>query len=501
MNRYHAGSGRGAVAAIILVAVLTSTIRAELLYFAKGGRVQAAADVQGERVRVESPDGTIEFQRSDFRKIVPGHWPAREWPARREKTRAGDAATRYAAAWWALENGLTAEAEAMLRSIHADEPHHQPTARMVAVLDRLDRPCTDPDLDRFRAALGQTFDVVRSRRFVLFHQHPAGDATERIELLERVARSFYLLMASRGFELRVPPTRLLAAWFADQRDYQQFLRSSHAGAFLSTQGYFHPTFLAVVAFDARSASDQRARRDVLMTRQRELDALATRIDAMPVQGRVRVALHGEPTRTLGQTEARATLARARRDLARQQLLLDLERRSVDHGTAAHELVHQLVAASGLFRARADAPLWLHEGLAAQFEVVRGGQWAGISRAHDLRLPDWRAIRPVPALLPLLQDAGFGHGYDRDVYAASWALVYFLRHERPDAFVRFLDLLRAPAVAGAGGPDRWLHAFETAVGTDLASVERDWRSFLRSVQTPLEEFDLPEPERVSRAKSE
>ena len=59
------------------------------------------------------------------------------------------------------------------------------------------------------------------------------------------------------------------------------------------------------------------------------------------------------------------------------------------GTLAHEMIHQLAADSGLLPRHDAFPYWLHEGFAAQFEVIRGGRWAGISRAHDLRLPDWR----------------------------------------------------------------------------------------------------------------
>ena len=44
---------------------------------------------------------------------------------------------QFAAAWWALENGLIPEAVAMLRSAHAADPRHQPTARLVKTLDRL----------------------------------------------------------------------------------------------------------------------------------------------------------------------------------------------------------------------------------------------------------------------------------------------------------------------------------------------------------------------------
>ncbi|MDR3636393.1 MAG: DUF1570 domain-containing protein [Isosphaeraceae bacterium] len=488
LNHFRPRSGPAEVAGIVLIALLPSTIRAELLYFAKGGRVQAAAEVRGDSVRVEAPEGIIEFHRSDFRKVVPGYWPPREWEQRRKTALAGDTSARSAAAWWAIENGLTAQGEAMLRAIHADDPRHQPTARMIAVLDRLDRACKDPDLDRFRKALGQSFELARGPHVILFHQHGEADVRERLDLLERVCRSFYLVMASRGVDLPAPTTRLMSAWFADQADYQEFLRANHAGVFLATRGYFHPTFRAVVGFDAKSAKDQREAREAFSARRLELDRLEAALDVMPARGRLRIAVTGEPARTVGRSDARDALDRLRRDLARRQLILDLDRGSVDQGTAAHELIHQLVATAGLFRAHDDAPHWLHEGLAAQFEVIRGGRWAGIGRAHDLRLPDWRAIRSSPRLVPLVQDAGFGHGYDRDVYAESWALVYYLRQRRPEEFVRFLDLLRGPDAETARGPERTLKHFATAFGPDLGAVERDWHEFLETVRTPLEEFD-------------
>jgi len=488
VSRSRVRTSRQGFVGLILVALLPSTIRAELLYFVKGGRVQAAAETRGETVRLETPDGPIEFHQSDFRKIVPGHWPERDWPARRAKALEGDAAARYAAAWWALENGLTPQAEFMLRAAHEADSGHQPTARMVELLNRLDRPCDDPDLDRFRAALGQSFDVARGPHVVLFHQHGEADVRERLELLERVGRSFFLLMASRGVDLPVPSRRLVSAWFGDQRDYQAFLQANHASVFRSTRGYFHPTFRAVVAFDARSAKDQRDARDTLAARRKELDRLETAIDGMPPRGRLRIGFTGEPTRTLNRTEARDALARFRREVARSQLILDLDRRSVDLGTAAHELIHQLVAVTGFLPEQDDAPRWLHEGFAAQFEVIRGGCWAGISRAHDLRLPDWRAIKAQPQLFPLLGDVGLTHGYDRDAYAEAWGLVYFLRQRRPDAFIAFLDLLRGTDPGMARGSERNRKHFQTAFGEDLEATEKDWREFLGGVQTPLEEFD-------------
>ena len=56
---------------------------------------------------------------------------------RRREALAGGFEARFAAAWWAIENGLTTEAAAEVRELHRLDPKHAPTARMAAVLDRL----------------------------------------------------------------------------------------------------------------------------------------------------------------------------------------------------------------------------------------------------------------------------------------------------------------------------------------------------------------------------
>src|SRR5262249_38573800 len=151
---------------------------AELIYFRKGGEVQLPATVTGNRVTLGLPDGTIELHPEDIRKRVPGFWPGAEWEARRRQARAEGFAARYAAVWWAIENGLTTEVAPELRALHAMNPSHGPTARMVAVLDRLDRPSADPDLDGFRQALGVGTKVARGPHVVLLHQHSEAEANE-----------------------------------------------------------------------------------------------------------------------------------------------------------------------------------------------------------------------------------------------------------------------------------------------------------------------------------
>jgi hypothetical protein len=232
---------------------------------------------------------------------------------------------------------------------------------------------------------------------------------------------------------------------------------------------------------------------MLSARREELKKFADTLDHLPPRGRLRIKVADEPARAVGRIEAKALLNRLGRELDCQTALLDLDQRAIDLGTAAHEMFHQLAAESGLLTRHDAFPYWLQEGFAAQFEVIRGGRWAGISRAHDLRLPDWRKIHPPPKLDRLLRDGGFGNGYQRDLYAQAWALVYYLRTQHPQQFLTFMDLLRTPSADSDGGAllpqprvERVYSAFQRAFGSDLDRLESDWHRFMAGAQTPLEQ---------------
>ncbi len=130
--------------------------RADLVYFRQGGEAQLPVTIEGDRVTLIMPDGPVELRRDDFRAIVPGFWPEAEWETRRRKAQNMGFAARYAAAWWAIENGLTTEVIPEIRALHLVDSKHASTARMAAVLDRLDRPCADPDFAAFQRAWAAT---------------------------------------------------------------------------------------------------------------------------------------------------------------------------------------------------------------------------------------------------------------------------------------------------------------------------------------------------------
>jgi hypothetical protein len=477
-------SWRSFLASCGIVVALAQATRGDLLYFQKGGQAQLPCKRDGKTVEVETPGGRLQFQATDFRAIVPEDEPLSEWAVRLAKARQQGASEQLAVAWWALENGLTDEAVATLREAHAADPKHEPTATLVRALDAISPPLEDSENRDIDGALRGTFQIARSDHFLLRHQLVEAEARSRLNLLEKVYTSYYLTLAAQGIRLAPPARRLMAVVYKSKDDYIEFLRSEHAGAFATTQGYFHPTRNVMVAFDARQRPEQRSAAAAIESRRAELARLRPTIERLPSNARFRVEVRGESPQSLGRAAATAWLETQERDVARQTLLLDLERLSIDLGIAAHETIHQLVANSGLSPRFDDLPTWLHEGLAAQFEVIRGGRWAGVGRAHDLRLPDWRTIHPAPRLAPLVRDEGFEQGYRKDLYAEAWALVYFLRKRHPEDFTRFLDLLRAPSPE-RNRTERLVDLFRTSFGSDWPVLESEWHQLMRSVTTPLE----------------
>ena len=432
--------------------------RAELLYFQDGGRLHVAAEVRDGLVRIKGATEDYVFRTADFRAIVPGHNPEQDWQARRATALESGPEARFSAAWWALENGLIPEAVAMLRATHADRAH-PPTARLVAILDRLAPHLPDPDASSLLHAIGIPLDSARSRHVLLYHETTQEKAAAQLDLLERVLTAFYLALTADGIDLEPPAEKLVFVALRDQADYLAFLRSQHAGAFATTYGYYHPAYRAVVTFDLRTAPRWAS----------AYRALERAHGDSP---------HG--ARTAAELDDPRT-----RNLQRQRLLQEMEVRANADGTAAHELVHALTIASGLAPTPEAFPHWLHEGLAGQFEVVRGGRWAGVGQPHDLRLGDWRKVEPAPNLEGLIRDRGFGQGYKAAVYARSWALVRFLRGAHSGRFLQFLELLRNPPENGVA--PRFATRFQAIFGPDLAAFETEWTRFFQGIHTTLEDF--------------
>jgi hypothetical protein len=284
----------------------------------------------------------------------------------------------------------------------------------------LDRPLTEPTSYPLKSAFPEGLRLHRSDHFSLWAGPDQAGVEERLDLLERVYKTFDLTFTALGFDLATPHDPLVVVHVPDPRNYADFLKAEGAGAFLGTTGYYHTVRRLVV------------------------------------------------TRPVPPFEAE---------------LLALDSRTVEVGTAAHELVHLLVAVSGLAPTPEDFPLWLHEGLAMQFEPAPEGTWAGPAAVADVRLAHWRSVpRGKHQLRPLLRDEGLGHGYQKQRYAEAWSFVHFLWRSHPEAFVGFLDRLRLPGVETELDPDRVEKALCQALGSNLGRIEAEWLDFVGRLRT-------------------
>ena len=191
--------------------------------------------------------------------------------------------------------------------------------------------------------------MARGPHVILLHQHSDAEADERIALLERVITGYHLLFAAQGIELSVPRRRLVSAWFADQKgllwrssDRKTPTHSPRPEAtFIRPGTPWSPTTRAAATRSARLGHKLAAKRDELQ-RYREHGRPGPGTE--PDQDQARRRARRGPLAVLRRTHC---LTRIDGEITCETMFLDLDRRSIDLGTAAHEMIHQLASDSGL----------------------------------------------------------------------------------------------------------------------------------------------------------
>lgn len=334
---------------------------------------------------------------------------------------------RLEAAWRTLLRGDPIAAAGLVRESFPGQPEDPRAGRLAEMFNRLDFTADDPDIRVHEPIFPAGYRLERGRHILLVDRDSDGGASGRVAFLERVLLLYYCKFAVMGFDLRIPAERIVVVRFSSRDEYLDFLRKEGAAEFGTTTGYYHPTRGIVATYSV--AEDDPSRRGGSRSWPRR--AGATPPGAISAQ-------------------------------------------DVELGSAAHELIHLLTGRSGLAPTLESFPRWLHEGIAQQFEVVHGGDWAGAGPPHDLRLADWRDLDPRPSLGALLRDEGLSHGYRAGRYAAAWALVYFLEKEHPAEFSRYLDYLRTP---GATSRLSSSAAFDEVFGVDRTEFQTRWHAYI------------------------
>ena len=301
------------------------------------------------------------------------------------------------------------------------------------------------------------FQTVEGPHAILIHQLSPIDAARRLAVIEATVDAFYREFEGLGFRLEPIRESLVSVAFRDRDLYRTALHRLGADGFANTSGFHHRPSGVVLGYDVRSTPEQRAGR-------RQLAVFRERIDRLSDADR--------PFSPLT-TSTRLDRLCAEADARRAELDDDWLR--IELGTVAHETVHQLAVASGLEPFPGAFPTWLHEGLAMQFEAIQDGRWAGLEVDSSSRLSDWRAIENPPRLAALLRDDGLRNGYRQEAYAASWALVAYLRREQSARFVKLIEALRSSRSSTA-------IAAAEALGSDYAAIEAGWLDWGKALKS-------------------
>lgn len=158
-------------------------------------------------------------------------------------------------------------------------------------------------------------------------------------------------------------------------------------------------------------------------------------------------------------------------------------------TIIHEATHQLAYNTGLQKRYADNPMWVSEGLAVFFESPdfsnpRG--WRSIGKVNTVNLARFRRYMPrrgSESLATLLSDDNRfrQEASAADAYSEAWAMNYFLLRTKKKEYVQFLQKLSEGTPFETRGPRERVELFEQIIGTDLATLDKQFLAYMSRVQ--------------------
>ena len=278
--------------------------------------------------------------------------------------------------------------------------------------------------------LPEGFEVHRTAHYVILHNASRGYVRWCGGLLERLYVSFINYFTRRGVKVSEPQFPLVVIVFATQTQYIEHCREEVGPAVSQIKGHFNLQTNVVTTYDLTGS---------------------------------------------GGTVSALELARA---LARPEVQQNI-------ATVVHEAAHQLANNCGLLLRWNDTPQWLNEGLAMFFETpdVRGSRAVtSVGLVNTARLAQFRSYlsrRPPDSLRTLLQDDRRLQNTDTatDAYAESWALVYYLLMQRPQAFTAYVERIASkPPLVYADAEER-IRDFRETVEDDLEKFDANFVRFI------------------------
>jgi hypothetical protein len=355
---------------------------------------------------------------------------------------------------WALEHGLTDKVPELVGELAKVDPKSPIVATFNTVEAGINRSITrdDPALE-WAQKLDQ-YKVKHDRHYTILYDNKRSDedAVGRLKSLEENYKSFYYWFALRGKVLPFPNVRLVAVLIQNREAFEQKHKDVYDQLPLVADGIYARRENLVVLSE--------------MPLDGAYEALHTTTAALWKSG------NWEPKDLLKGKGKRNNVAP--NELARAQTFtLVMKVLEVEAAEAAVSLegTRHLIDAIGEFPRAVKVPEWLDFGMASFFGTPKRAGWRGTgapSYAYLWAIKHLMETRRLEASAPttlraVITDSFFrkGHetpkaedpgapgapvaGRDREINKAlvsSWALCYFLAHEKLDGVVRYYHELHS-----------------------------------------------------------
>ncbi len=129
--------------------LLCAGARADVVYLKNGKSIEGKVTVEGDRVKVEIPHGTVSFPRDKVLRIEKRESRLDVYDRKRAALAAGDAKGRLALAEWCLREGMGNRREALLREVLEIDPENAEARKLLGYVKHEGKWVTPAE--RFRA--------------------------------------------------------------------------------------------------------------------------------------------------------------------------------------------------------------------------------------------------------------------------------------------------------------------------------------------------------------
>jgi hypothetical protein len=313
-------------------------------------------------------------------------------------------------------------------------------------------PPTPETLDQRKAALlkecGEGFEVRETDHWLIVYKADPKWVDSAAKMLERTHDLYFEQFGKAGFELQPLRQKLVCVLIGKQEDFAKYL-----DALRQATGRPPPTE------PQPAGQEPRAR-----------------------QAPVGLGSYSGQTNRIQLCDIHSIPRNPNRPVSDARL--DLE----NVARISHEAAHQLSFNTGLLKPQTGYPMWLGEGLAANFEFTDadkpfGPLTANLSpRAGRLRqLFAEGQIASIKSMVTLSPSASRQPDNKGPTYVQGWGLFRFLITERPKQLKQYLADLAARPRSPRNAAEA-LAAFEAAFGP-VDDIEKDWQQFFKRLGPP------------------